>query len=175
MSRDEVTNRYFQWICDIVDPNRSHTKLLSYLFDVEFYAIMDMDRNRIGDAVALRRHFINSADMDEEFTTVALESRLQVPRVLEVMVGICYRGSNEYLGTIAGWFWDMCRSLEIDDQDDYYFNAFGVEQKIFRFLNREYSPNGKGGLFTAQYTNCDMRTLEIWHQMSLYINELLVF
>ena len=50
-------------------------------------------------------------------------------------------------------------------------NTFNRVMQIF--LNREYEPNGRGGLFTVNNSPADMRTVEIWYQFMWYLNEFL--
>ena len=47
-----------------------------------------------------------------------------------------------------------------------------VEETIDRFLHHEYAPNGKGGLFTVDNCDKDLRKLEIWHQLCCYLNSI---
>ena len=46
-----------------------------------------------------------------------------------------------------------------------------VDIKIRRILNREYHPDGDGGLFPLMNPREDQRGVEIWYQMSAYLLE----
>ena len=37
-------------------------------------------------------------------------------------------------------------------------------------MNREYEPNGKGGLFTIRGCEEDLTEVEIWYQLNWYLN-----
>jgi hypothetical protein len=70
------------------------------------------------------------------------------------------------------WFWGMIHNLGLSPMTDSNFDKEYVDEVITRFLNREYEPNGKGGLFTVRHCNRDMRTVEIWCQLSWYLDSI---
>lgn len=70
------------------------------------------------------------------------------------------------------WFWGMVSSLGLNHMMDSLFDEQVVDNVITTFLNREYQPNGKGGLFTIKNYKRDLRTVEIWVQLGWYINTL---
>lgn len=158
----DKTLGYFKWLCQLVDPENRYELLLGYLYNVDFYAILEMDNNRIDDAL----YFRDQHDLNHELIT-------RNAKVLEVMISLANRCSLEYLGNVLSWFWAMMNSLGLSDMDDLHYNEAIVSNKIFRFLNREYQSNGKGGLFTVTQSNEDMRDIEIWYQMTLYLSELI--
>ena len=67
-------------------------------------------------------------------------------------------------------FWEMIHSLGLENMSDAHFNQDYVDDIIFRFMNREYLPNGQGGLFTIDNCDEDLRTVEIWYQLCWYLN-----
>jgi hypothetical protein len=48
-----------------------------------------------------------------------------------------------------------------------------VDYVLDRFLDRDYEPDGRGGLFRVKHTDEDLRFVEIWYQMNWYLDELL--
>ena len=72
----------------------------------------------------------------------------------------------------SSWFQEMLCSLGIDNQDDQNFDYKWFNFRIDIFENRDYEANGKFGLFTIKHPLVDMRTIEIWYQMSFYLNEI---
>ena len=56
---------------------------------------------------------------------------------------------------------------------DSKFDRDFVDDVIARFLNREYEPDGKGGLFTVKNCSNDMRKVEIWSQLSWYLGSIM--
>lgn len=73
----------------------------------------------------------------------------------------------------AQWFWQMIVSLGLGAMTDTRYNKKEVVDIINRFLNHDYEPNGKGGLFTVKNTVSDMRTMEIWYQLCSYLNTII--
>ena len=55
---------------------------------------------------------------------------------------------------------------------DSKFDKRAVDEIVQRFLNREYEPNGKGGLFTVKKYERDLRTVEIWCQLNWYLDSI---
>ena len=61
---------------------------------------------------------------------------------------------------IGKWFWKMVSNLELDNMTDYAFDPEYVDDSVSRLLNREYAPNGLGGLFTVTNNQYDLRLLK---------------
>ena len=68
------------------------------------------------------------------------------------------------------WFWGMIVNLGIGAMNDDRFDEKYVDEVIERFLNREYEPDGRGGLFTVKNCDTDLRNVEIWYQLCWYLN-----
>jgi hypothetical protein len=68
------------------------------------------------------------------------------------------------------WFWGMISSLGLGSMNDSRFDIDYVEDCVTRFLERDYEPDGRGGLFTIRHCDRDMRDVEIWTQLWLYID-----
>lgn len=81
---------------------------------------------------------------------------------------------NPQIGDRTGqWFWGMIVSLGLGNMDDSRFDKAFVSQVLETFINREYSPEGVGGLFTIRYCEQDLRDVEIWYQMCWYLDRLI--
>jgi hypothetical protein len=70
------------------------------------------------------------------------------------------------------WFWNMVTNMGLGGEHDAAFDERLAEDVVTRFLNREYEPDGRGGLFRVRGWRRDMRTAEIWHQLMAYINSM---
>jgi hypothetical protein len=70
------------------------------------------------------------------------------------------------------WFWGMIRNLGLSSMIDSEFDRDFVDAVVARFLNREYDSDGAGGLFTVKHCDYDMRTVEIWCQLSWYLDSI---
>lgn len=51
-----------------------------------------------------------------------------------------------------------------------HLTSSNCEAAIYKWLYRQYEPNGKGSIFYIPNTKVDLRNLTIWDQMVLYLN-----
>lgn len=179
----DIGRDYFDWLCEIVCENRysaqiSYSKLLAYLHDTEFRYLHPMDKNRAARGANLRYTFALCHVPIED--TAGITNALAGPcSVLEMMVALaidCEETimTDPCLGDRTGqWFWDMVVSLGLGSAYDDRFDEYYVEDVIERFLNREYEPDGRGGLFTVRHCDCDLRDIEIWWQACRYLNSII--
>lgn len=175
---DQVRNEYFEWLSDIVCERKfskqiSFKKLLMCLHNIKFTYTIPRDKNRAGDGRALRYRFYLRHGRNEEYKCITGPCS-----VLEMMVALavdCEENimSDPDIGDRTGqWFWEMIVSLGLGGMSDDRFDRELVEETIDRFLHHEYAPNGKGGLFTVDNCDKDLRKLEIWHQLCCYLNSI---
>lgn len=176
---DRINDEYFEWLCELIDSRRfakqvSYRKLLMHLHNVEFTWFIPRDDNRADDGIQLRRRF---ALVRED---LSLQKYLQGPcSVLEMMVALAIRCEETIMDDVlmgnrtGQWFWGMVHNLGLSPMTDSKFDREFVDDIISRFLNREYEPNGKGGLFTVKHCDSDMRTVEIWCQLSWYLDSIM--
>ena len=68
------------------------------------------------------------------------------------------------------WFWGMLSNIGISMMSDDIYDDKYVNDCIYRFLERRYESNGKGGLFYIRNCDQDLRDVEIWTQMCWYSN-----
>lgn len=178
---DKLNNEYFEWMYQIVcgdqDDNLSYRKLLYSLHDIEFVPIMKRDRNRAVDGVDFRYRFGLECGYSRDLIEEHLDTR--PCSVLEMMISLAFRVEEEIMndtgyGNRTGqWFWNMIHSLGLGSMNDSKFDKVYVRDVIFRFLDRKYDYDGKGGLFTIPECGRDMRTAEIWHQTMWYLDTFL--
>ena len=62
MTKNEIKNEYFNWMCELVCGDRyavtiSYRKLLMRLHDTEFTYLIERDSNRANDGMQLRYRF----------------------------------------------------------------------------------------------------------------------
>ena len=178
--QDEIINEYFEWIYGMMCVKRyskeiSYRKLLSYLHSTEFIVINPRDINRAEDGLDLRYRFslYNGYDGD-------IPKCLDGPcSILEMIVALAIRCEETIMDDpsigdrTSQWFWGMITSLGLGSMNDEMYDRDYVIRTIDRFLNRSYEPNGKGGLFTIYNCKRDLRTLEIWDQLCLYLDNLI--
>ena len=182
MTNDTLSNEYFEWMCDLVCDNRyskklSYTKLMRYLYELDFDYIIEMDGNRAEDGIDLRYRFAYEKDYDQRLIAAQLDNR--PCSVLEMMIALSVRCEEHIMddpdvGNRTGqWFWNMIVSLGLGSMTNSNFDRKYVDIVIDRFLNRTYDRNGKGGLFTVSRSRRDLRHVDIWYQMCLYLDEII--
>lgn len=169
---------YFDWVCGLIADDRKklrYSRLLSYLFERDFYEVIPMDANRAEDGTSLRYDFSEETGVSQN--EVARSIDIRPCSILEMMVALARRcevhimADSEYGDRTGKWFWEMINSLGLSDMTNERFNIYFVNDILYTFMERAYLPNGKGGLFTLAHTDKDMRTVEIWYQMCLYLRE----
>lgn len=177
---NNLANEYFEWLCDVVCGKRyskqvSYSKLLSFLHQVEFtYSVLN-DDNRAKDGVNLRWHYSLEKKIDYNEVMRCIPTPCSV---LEMMVALSISCEDfmddPQIGDRTGqWFWGMIVNLGLGSMTDNRFDERYVEEVILRFLNREYEPDGKGGLFTVKNCGYDLRHVEIWYQLCWYIDSIM--
>lgn len=180
--RDRIENEYFEWlydwVCGIRDNSRiSYRKLIMRLHRIEFRYSIAMDRNRASDGKELRYRFAltNGYEDNPEVVLNALDGPCSV---LEMMIALSIRCEEDYMddpsvgSRVAQWFWGMVINLGLGSMTDSLFDRGQVDQVIERLLNREYAPNGEGGLFTIDNSEYDLREVEIWYQLCWYLDNI---
>ncbi len=179
MLRQQITSEYFNWLCDIVCGIRfskqvSYRKLLTYLHGVEFTYSIPNDENRAENGIDLRWRYC----WENNFDYVEIGEYLVGPcSVLEMMVALSIDCENimddPQIGDRTGqWFWGMIVNMGLGSMFDKNFKERQVEEIVDRFLERDYEPNGKGGLFTIRRCDEDLRKVEIWHQLCWYLDSI---
>ena len=180
MNRHEISNAYFEWLYDWVSKDRYHPdisyrKLLMKLHDTEFTYTIQKDQNRAEDGENLRYRFAKSDIIDEPVDYI-LECLAGPCSVLEMMIALANRCEEDYMDDPAygdrtrQWFWGMIVNLNLGSMYDTWYDKNYVEKALYKFLNRKYDRDGRGGLFRIRNSTVDMRKVEIWYQMCYFLD-----
>lgn len=179
--QDHLENEYFEWLYNCVCKNRTHgkisyKKLFMMLHDTEFTWIVPRDVNRAQDGIDLRYRFKN--EVEEQNGEYLPPFDIKGPcSVLEMIVALAIRTEEtimddpRYGDRTGQWFWNMMTNLGLALMTDEVYDRDYVKEKIDIFLNREYEPNGKGGLFYIRDCTEDLRDVEIWIQLCWYLDK----
>lgn len=181
----QIKSEYFDWLYDYVCTSRnipglSYRKLFSTLHNIEFTYILDNDANRYDDGIELRRRFalekLGYTVDDKDGYRYILDILRGSCSVLEMIVALSLRCEEQimddprYGNRLKQWFWSMIKTIGLQTMTDDNFDFDFVQHKIYIFLNRQYEPDGTGGLFYIPDTGEDMRELSIWAQLNRYLN-----
>ena len=176
-----IHNDYFDWLCSKIHGveyyYNSYRYLLSELHNIEFYWILPNDSNRAQDGVDLRSRFCYENDIPEEFGMRELDGRCSF---FEMLVALAIRCEEQIMGDplkndqTDKWFWLMIRNMGLIEMDDARFDLGVVHYSVRNVLERRFEPNGRGGLFILPFCDGkDLRYIEIWYQMMLYLDNLI--
>lgn len=175
-----VETLYKDWLYFLAfesEPERErYSLLLDNLYKIQFFSLNPRDTNRIYDAIDFRYRFGDELCIPREI--IDKELKENPVSVLEVMIALafyCYENVSQYSLNCqmdaSSWFKDMLKSLGILDMTNQNFSSDIFLEIIRKFMWGDIERNGKGGLFTIENSNIDMRKLELWYQMNSYITE----
>lgn len=174
----QKTDLYFDWLYRKIgsSTSRKYRKLAAELHSIKFipsYGV-DMDRNRAIDGLNLRVDFMT------EYGPYGSSTNRGACTMLEFLVGITKRmaflmGSDDHPAFMGRYFLKLIKNLGLDKLEDDVYDIlngdFHTEDACYRFMNRLYDSDGKGGLFPLKHTHDDQRYVEIWYQMQAWMME----
>ena len=171
--RNNIQDEYFNWLYNFVcgESFDRFSKLLTRLHETEFRYSIRNDQNRASDGVGLRRRFCHENNCVDRLAYLAGPCS-----VLEMLIALSIRCEESIMDdTFYGdrttqWFWNMIVNLGLGGMIDQLFDIQEVDTILERFLNREYEPDGRGGLFTIKNCEDDLRDVEIWYQLCWYLD-----
>lgn len=178
--KHRLNAEYFEWMYQLIFNNQcaddlSYRKLLTSLHDIEFTYLLERDENRAIDGIDFRYRFALETGRSLDLISRHVDTR--PCSMLEMMVSLAFKleeqimDDYDYGDRTGQWFWNMVVSLGLGHLSDATFNQELVDKIIDKFLNRQYCPNGKGGLFTLDNPPSDLRDVEIWYQAMWYLDE----
>ncbi len=181
---NKVQNEYFEWLYNYccehkISNNISYRKLFMALHDIDFDFYIRSDLNRAVDGRDLRYRFVNTNP--HIIKLIGREEILEILdepcSVLEMILALAIRCEEtimddpRYGDRTNQWFWGMLKSLGVSYMSDEQFNRDKLNKIVYDFMEKRYSPDGKGGLFYVPGCKQDMTNLDIWSQMFLYLEK----
>ena len=180
---EEIEQAYYIWLCSSIsvdhqgkNHNVSYWLLIKELYNIEFYAVLEKDMNRLDDVLRLRERYAeclnNTVTGLYEHSVSVFELILAVAhRVKDAMDDLSHPLTE---ADVEQWFWHLIRNLELWRFNDTNFNDTStklISNIIYTFLSRKYNPDGQGGLFPIIHPEKDQTKVEIWYQMMAYLLE----
>ena len=142
--------------------------VLKEMDSVPFEATTEMDLNRIDDGIELRYRFGRVLGYPDPEIAATLD--IYGCSMLEVVASLALKAGEQIFGNPYeqhGAQWIFGKMLEnagmLDPKADVFDICDGINE-------RTYSPDGKGGLFYIPKCQKDLRKVELWHQMMLYLD-----
>lgn len=172
----DIKKEYFSYlierVCDKDHDKVDYIPLLDLLHSMPFEWSIEMDENRAGDGEYLRKRWLQNEGIYEYL----YEFDGEKVSVLEVLIGIAERvefdvGSVMNGDHTADRFWMLLRNLDIEKYDSANYKPLNIKEKVRIWMLRKYKKNGVGSIFPMKKCSKDMRTLQIWDQMNLYLME----
>lgn len=194
-NQKDIVHSYYTWLYDTMCGGRdmifSYHELFHALHECPYIPYIDMDENRALDGCNLRYSFaidyckyktesdsyisiMNSCQHSIEDIMILLDKPCSM---LEMLVALSIKieedmSDPEYGNRTQEWFWSMIGTLGLNDMQDGKFDRERFNKITNDFINHNYQPNGKGGLFYIPNSKYDLRNLDIWRQMSLYLSKI---
>jgi hypothetical protein len=166
---------YFTWLYSQVGvvgrmpASRSHWHVLKLLYTKEFVWFVPNDDNRAEDGRELRTEFLETQQIDVSEDSHWMRLGCDM---FELLLGVSRRLAFETDGTTREWFWVLMANLELDQYTDNTDVPEDVVNEVLEVLIwRNYSPDGSGGLFPLRRPIEDQRSVELWYQLSSYLQE----
>lgn len=174
----EVAKRYFRWIMNsalspelIKECERNGgdiRAILTEMHSVTFDGLTEMDLDRIDDGIELRYRFGRCLG----YSDAEIAATIDIPQcsMLEMTAALALKAGEQIFGNPyekegARWiFREMLTSAGMLYPDA---DVFDICDGI---MDRTYAPDGRGGLFYIRKCPQDLRRVELWHQMMLYLD-----
>lgn len=170
-------DNYYRWLIknyvsrpatNLVD---KYTIVLKLLHKTEFKVICLMDRNRVDGCLNRRVNYDYNLMTDHQISVSLLEIVIELSvEMYELGQGYSWNKSQQE------WFWLLLANagLLAYDRTIAYLEPTSVDdlQKHIHIINnRQYNTDGSGGFFTLKDNREDQRMVELWYQMSAYMQE----
>lgn len=166
---EPIEELYFKWLCAKVMPQHSdnYNGLLTVLHRTEFVWVVPGDDNRAADGIELRLDFLRETNFFRE------RAWFETPcSVLEMLIALSYRTAFQTQTTVQDWFWLFIQNLGLEECRRITDGDIPAIQSILdRFIWRNYSYNGDGGLFPMRSPRRDQRKVEIWYQFGDFVED----
>ena len=170
---------YLSWILQSVLPaekcfevsacQMSLAEKITVLHEIDYEVRVPFDDNRAGDAINLRYRYGAYASRSDYIIADTLDR--WPPSVLEVIAALCLKAGEQLVGypyvmNGARWiFMEIINNLGLPSAVD----KTDIRIIADSFNERLYSKDGYGGPFYIPDCETDMRNMELWKQLTIYL------
>ena len=198
---NQIEQIYFNWLYDSMNGGRiqvyTYKDLFAELYSTKFRAMLDKDNDRASDGYDLRYRFAeyicdkdNKMDLNKYYestnkinaTIDEITKSLDTVgdfNLLELLIELAIKCEEQFMSDPSygnrtqQWFWNMITNLGLGEMRDGAFNVNTYNKIINTFLDHRYTRDGKGGLFYVRNSPEDMRNIDIWKQLLIYVNSII--
>lgn len=171
---EPIEDRYFGWLYSKVaphvrsTPSTTYRSLLHNLHETKFTWQVPGDDNRAEEGIDLRTEFLKVDQAEYDDIWMDLECS-----VLEMLIAFTRRCEFQTDLSEAQWFWIFLTNLGLAEISDgmYAVECDQIDEILYKFVERRYSPLGHGGLFPLRYSDNDQRKVEVWYQFCEFVEE----
>lgn len=166
---DDIQMKYFWWLAIRVnEDHKDYVLLLKELYSRSFYYILDDDRERLRDGIALREKWCSEVALDNESYKKVI---CKPCSILEMMIALARRIEVDMLGSgsYAWIFWKMIENLGLEGMSDLNYDSSEISLAIDALMLNEYEDSGKGGLFYIS-DDVELKGMSIWNQAMKWVN-----
>lgn len=170
---EPIEEAYFRWLLGRVSEinslyeYRGLVPLARHLHGIEFEWDITDDENRAEDGRYLRELYCYEEDVAAYPEWLWLECS-----IFELLVALVDRLSYLGGGPPEGWFFELLDNLYLTEHlHSSRLRVNDVNRRIDVLVNRQYSPNGQGGLFPLRDPDMDQRDVSMWMQANAYLIE----
>lgn len=198
---NQIEQIYFNWLYDSMNGGRiqvyTYKDLFAELYSTKFRAMLVKDNDRASDGYDLRYRFAeyicdknNKMDLNKYYestnkinaTIDEITKSLDTVgdfNLLELLIALAIKCEEQFMSDPSygnrtqQWFWNMITNLGLGEMRDGAFNVDTYNKIINTFLDHRYTRDGKGGLFYVRNSPEDMRNIDIWKQLLIYVNSII--
>lgn len=147
--------------------NGAYWDIVNIMFAKEFVWLVPNDDNRIADGLDIRSEW-------EWFDNDEIVVDLGPCSFLEVIIGLSRRMAFITDESAEGWAWQLLTNLRLGKMRDplSQYKIRKANDILDVVIWRNYNSDGSGGFFPLMRPRNNQREIELWYQMSEYIEEL---
>lgn len=159
----KINTDYFNWLHQKYGNPEYNTELFKVLANTEYKWQFVLDSNRASAGLLLRTNFAYDAGV---YQSDVAEGPCSVLEMLCALAEDMCRECGQY--NAKHMFVELLMNLGLDPFKMYHEGA--IKAAVDVWLNRKYMNHGFGNIFFIPTYNGDLKKLDTWTQMTIYLN-----